>query len=167
MNFVKPHKSFNTFSLIKQLLLTFFFTDVWLSWNFARFHEILFQTDYESFSFLSWKTKKFYSKKKFFLSRCQNQNKKSFVYWLNFPEGFEMSSLKTKWLKNFTFFADELCSDYWWHRWRSYSQNWNLPIESKHYKPIYLFDFMVLVCCPSSHWISSIGIWNFDCYTPV
>ena len=33
----------------------------WMSWNFARFYEILFQTDAESFSFLSWKTKKFYS----------------------------------------------------------------------------------------------------------
>ena len=33
----------------------------WMSWNFVRFHEILFQTDTEIFSFLSWKTKKFYS----------------------------------------------------------------------------------------------------------
>ena len=33
----------------------------WMSWMFVRFHEILFQTDAESFSFLSWKTKKFYS----------------------------------------------------------------------------------------------------------
>ena len=33
----------------------------WMSWNFVRFHEILFQTDAESFSFLSWKSKKFYS----------------------------------------------------------------------------------------------------------
>ena len=37
-------------------------TIFWMSWNFVRFHEILFQTDAESFSFLSWKTKKFYSK---------------------------------------------------------------------------------------------------------
>ena len=41
--------------------LHFFLLDVWLSWNFVRFHEIHFQTDAESFSFLSWKTKKFYS----------------------------------------------------------------------------------------------------------
>ena len=33
----------------------------WMSWNFVRFHEILFQTDAENFSFLSWKIKKFYS----------------------------------------------------------------------------------------------------------
>ena len=65
------------------------------------------------------------------------------------------------------FFADELCSDSWWRRWFCYSQNWNLPIESKHSKPIYLFDLMVLVCCLISHWISSIGIWNFDCFTQV
>ena len=46
-----------------QLIQTFFisiFCIGWriLSWNFARFHEILFQTDAESFSFLSWKNKK-------------------------------------------------------------------------------------------------------------
>ena len=29
----------------------------WRCWNFVRFHEILFETDSESFSFLSWKTK--------------------------------------------------------------------------------------------------------------
>ena len=33
----------------------------WISWNLVRFHEIQFQTDAESFSSLSWKTKKFYS----------------------------------------------------------------------------------------------------------
>ena len=32
----------------------------WMSWNFVRFHYPLFQTVAESFSFLSWKTKKFY-----------------------------------------------------------------------------------------------------------
>ena len=55
----------------------------WMSWNFVRCYEILFQTDAESFSFLSWKTKKNIPKKKK-ISRCQYQNKKSFVYWLNF-----------------------------------------------------------------------------------
>ena len=47
-----------------------------MSWNFVRFHEILFQTDAESFSILSWKTKKFYSLKKI-LGRIQYQNKKA------------------------------------------------------------------------------------------
>ena len=41
-----------------------FFLIVWLSLDFARFHEILSQTDSESFSFLSLPLKKFYSKKK-------------------------------------------------------------------------------------------------------
>ena len=27
----------------------------WMSWNFVRFHKIIFQTDAESFSFVSWK----------------------------------------------------------------------------------------------------------------
>ena len=41
----------------------------WLSWNFVRSHEILFQTDTESLSFLSWKTKKVLSpQKNFFLA---------------------------------------------------------------------------------------------------
>ena len=30
----------------------------WMSWNFVRFLEIIFQTDAENFSSLSWKTKK-------------------------------------------------------------------------------------------------------------
>ena len=33
----------------------------WMSWNFVTFHEINFQTDTESFSLLSWKTKKLYA----------------------------------------------------------------------------------------------------------
>ena len=55
------NKTFLFFKIEKQLLFSFFLSVVWLSWNFVRFHEILFQTDTESFSSLSWKTKKFYS----------------------------------------------------------------------------------------------------------
>ena len=51
---------FNSFSFFSMLLFSFFLSVVWLSWN-VRFDEILFQTVSESFSFLSWKTKKFYS----------------------------------------------------------------------------------------------------------
>ena len=45
-------------------------TIVWkslMSWYFVRCHKIIFQTDAESFSFLSWKAKKFYSWNKYFL----------------------------------------------------------------------------------------------------
>ena len=52
------------FNSIRQLIENMKITIVWMSWmswNFVRFHKILFQTDAESFSFLSWKTKKFYS----------------------------------------------------------------------------------------------------------
>ena len=59
--FCETSQSFNSFSSFRQLLFTFFLLVVWLSWNFVRFHEILFQTDAKSFSFLSWKIKKFYS----------------------------------------------------------------------------------------------------------
>ena len=45
---------------IKKMKITIVWMS-WMSWNFVRFHEILFQTDAETFSFLSWKTKKFYS----------------------------------------------------------------------------------------------------------
>ena len=63
---------------------------VWMSWNFGRFHEIIFQADAESFSFLSWKTKKFYSKKKYFLGRCQYQNKKTLFNDPISSEGFDL-----------------------------------------------------------------------------
>ena len=45
--------------LIEKMKITIVWIS-WMSWNFVRFHEIQFQTDTESFNFLSWKTKKFY-----------------------------------------------------------------------------------------------------------
>ena len=58
-----------------------------MSWNFARFHEIQFQTEPKNFSFLSWKTKKNIPKKKI-LSRTAKIDPKDGVSRLNFPEGF-------------------------------------------------------------------------------
>ena len=63
-------------SSFRQLLFTFFRLVVWLSWNFVRFHKIHFKTDAESFSFLSWKTKKFYFKKNNFLAVVNIKTKK-------------------------------------------------------------------------------------------
>ena len=40
----------------RQLLFLILLLVVWLSWNFVRFHKILFQTDAESFSSLSLKS---------------------------------------------------------------------------------------------------------------
>ena len=60
----------------------------WMIWNFVRFHEIHFQTDAESFSFLSWKTKKFYSLKKWFFKPFSISKHKSFVYQPNFQWRF-------------------------------------------------------------------------------
>ena len=65
-----------------------------MCWNFVRFHEIYFQTDSESFSFLSWKTKKFYSKKKYiYISALFSKHTKIIpkdgASRLNFPEGFD------------------------------------------------------------------------------
>ena len=74
---MKPHKLSTHLAFSDNCYFHLFLSVVWLSWNFARFHEIQFQTEPESFSFLSWKTKKIYSWKKNFLSRCQYQNKKS------------------------------------------------------------------------------------------
>ena len=46
----------------------------WMSWNFVRF-KINFWIDAESFSFLSWKTKKFHSEKKYFFSAVSKHAK--------------------------------------------------------------------------------------------
>ena len=54
-----------------------------------RFHEIQFQINTESFSFLSLKTKKFYTKKKKKIKPLSISKQKSFVYCLNFPKGFD------------------------------------------------------------------------------
>ena len=77
IGFFETSQNFNSFSFFRELLFSPFLSVVWLSWNFVRFHEIQFQTEPESFSFLSWKTKKFYSWKKYFFGRCQYENKKS------------------------------------------------------------------------------------------
>ena len=77
IGFRETSQNFNSFSFFRELLFSPFLSVVWLSWNFVRFHEIQFQTEPESFSFLSWKTKKFYSWKKYFFGRCQYENKKS------------------------------------------------------------------------------------------
>ena len=80
LNFVKPHKISTCLADSDNCYFHFFLIKL-------RFHEILFQTDSESFSLLSWKTKKFYSWKK--NSKPFSKSKqKSFVYWRNFPEGF-------------------------------------------------------------------------------
>ena len=62
-------ETFQNFSCFRQFLFPFFLSVVRLIWNFARFHEILFQTDAENVSFLSWKTKKFYSLKGYEISQ--------------------------------------------------------------------------------------------------
>ena len=60
-NFMKPHKiSTQSDNRLKKWKLTIVWIS-WMSWNFVRFHEIQFQKDAERFSFLSWKTKQFYS----------------------------------------------------------------------------------------------------------
>ena len=63
---IKFHETSQNVNSIRQLIEKMKITIVWMiwmSWNFVRFHEILFQTDTESLSCLSWKTK-------YFLSRC-------------------------------------------------------------------------------------------------
>ena len=49
---------------------------------------VQFQSDAESFSFLSWKTKKFYSKKKNIFMPLSISKQKSFVCWPNFQIRF-------------------------------------------------------------------------------
>ena len=56
--FQDTYQNFNSFS---HFLFPFFPFIVWLSWNIVRFHKIIFQIYAKIFSFLSWKTKKFYS----------------------------------------------------------------------------------------------------------
>ena len=80
----------------------------WMSWNFMKFHKICFQTDSESFSFLSWKTKiKIFLKKN--LSYCQYQNKEALFTNPIFREGFRVEVL-------------------FWSHW-IYSLNFIWPIE--------------------------------------
>ena len=96
IEFCEPSQNFNVFSSFRQLLFSFFLSVVWLSWTFVRFHKILFQTDAESFSFLSWKTKKVLFLKEIFFRPLSISKQKRFVYWLNFPEGFGRSHVELR-----------------------------------------------------------------------
>ena len=74
---MNPHK-ISTYSAHSENCYFHFFYPLsdWVE-NFVRFHKILFQTDAETFSFLSDKTKKFYSWNKYDLGCSQYQNKKA------------------------------------------------------------------------------------------
>ena len=53
--FCKTSQNFNSIRQpIEEMKITIVWMR-WISWIFVRFHEIQFQTDAESFSFLSWK----------------------------------------------------------------------------------------------------------------
>ena len=86
--FVSQYKKLKLSALFRQFLFPFFLFVVWLSWNFVRFHGILFQIDADTFIFLSWKNKTVLFLKKYFLWYRQYQNKKRFVYRLNFQWRF-------------------------------------------------------------------------------
>ena len=61
---VEIAQNFNSIrQLIEKLKITIVWMG-WMKWTFVRFHEIQFQKDAESFSFLSWKTKKTFIPKK-------------------------------------------------------------------------------------------------------
>ena len=77
--------------LIQNIIIFIFSISCLIEWNFVRFHEISFQTDAESFSFLSWKTKKFCPYKKILLGCCQYQNKKALFTDPILSEGFGQS----------------------------------------------------------------------------
>ena len=59
-----------------------------MSWSFVRFHEFKFQTEPESFSFLSWKV---LFLKKYFFGRTAKIHPKDGISRLNFLEGFALS----------------------------------------------------------------------------
>ena len=60
-----------------------------MSWNFVRFHELNFELNLKVSAFYLEKQKNFITKKNFKPSSISKQ--KSFVYWLNFSEGFDLN----------------------------------------------------------------------------
>lgn len=74
----------------------------WMSSNFVRFHEIQFQTDSESFSLPSWKTKKKvlfrnkYSLSRFFQNMPRSVQKMALAV-LNFQWGFWYGVIMQQW----------------------------------------------------------------------
>ena len=92
-DFMKPHNilahSDNFYTQEKKCLLNVF----WMSWNFVRFHKILNKTDAENYKFLSWQTKKFYSKKNMTCHDSSDLNRKivsqlSYYIWHWFEHSY-------------------------------------------------------------------------------
>ena len=71
------------------IFIFFYLLIFWMSGNFFKFHANLFQTDAESFSFLSGETS--FISNKFFLAILSISKQKSFVYRLNFHWRFWFS----------------------------------------------------------------------------
>ena len=84
---MKPHKISTHSVYSDNCYFHFFLWVVWLSWNFVRFHIILFQTALKVSTFYLEKQKSFIPKKVFF-KPCVNIKTKIFVYWLNFQGRF-------------------------------------------------------------------------------
>ena len=113
IEFHETSHNFNSISLAysDNCYFYLFLSVVWLSWNLARVHITQFQTEPESFSFLSWKTKKFYSYlKKKFLSRCQFQNKKALFTISIFPK---VLILPIMWDATFWLLSNHSCIPWW------------------------------------------------------
>ena len=94
-NFAKLHKISTHSAHSDNSYFHFFLSVFWLKWNYARFHEILFLTNAESFSFLSWKTKKVLFLKKTFFKPFSISKQKSFVHWPNFQWRFWLLTQST------------------------------------------------------------------------
>ena len=88
---MKPHKISTHLDYSDSCCFHIFLLFVWLSWNFCKVSGNLISNWTWKFELSIFKNKKvLFLKKK--LSHYQYQNKKKFVYWLNFPEGFEKNS---------------------------------------------------------------------------
>ena len=133
---------------------------VWMSKNFARFHEILNQTVAENFSVLSWQTKFFYSYKKFEVYPVPFKPPDAEIY-LNFPiiygsvksmlEFFKFKSYyATRWtvgvgLDNFLFLTNLFMKWKIIGNWkRSLFCSWHQKLNSR------FFQFTNLKCCKMS-----------------
>ena len=87
MEFRETSQNFNSFSLFRQLLLSFFQSVVWLSWKFVW--KFFFKKFLKVSPFYLEKQVLFL--KKIILSCCQYQNKKALFIYPIFSEGFGSS----------------------------------------------------------------------------
>ena len=98
IEFRETSQNFNSFGLFRQLLFSFFSMGCLIELKLCEVSQNSFSNRYWKFQLSTLKNKKVLFLKKYFLSRCQYQNKKALFTDSIFREGLGLSVMIIIWL---------------------------------------------------------------------